>query len=46
MSTKKEEYVRRISCICYKELSQSLRVVRNRLTIFESLFTRLYVQKI
>ena len=26
MSTKKDGYVRRINCICYKELSQSLRV--------------------
>ena len=26
MSTKKEGYVRRINCICYKELSQSFRV--------------------
>ena len=26
MSTKKEGYVRRRNCICYKELSQSLRV--------------------
>ena len=26
MSTKENGYVRRINCICYKELSQSLRV--------------------
>ena len=26
MSTKEEGYVRRINCICYKELSQSLRI--------------------
>ena len=26
MSTKKEGYVRKINCICYKELSQSLRL--------------------
>ena len=26
MSTKKEGYVRRINCICYKELTQSLKV--------------------